>query len=68
MSNPLGMCYECGVRVDDSNQGHWSPYFCTRCDEERMARVSRQFEEIAAHFGITGDEDSAEEGGERGQE
>jgi len=44
----LYRCYECNAHLNNENRGKWSPeYFCKKCDKERIARIDRQFADIA---------------------
>lgn len=43
-------CYECDAPAQtkkDHNPGGWSPYWCKKCDAERIERITRNLEALA---------------------
>lgn len=45
-------CHDCNVRLNSTNRGKLSPYWCAPCDESRVKRIDASMKEIARGFGV----------------
>lgn len=43
-------CYE--PDCENEAGGPWSPYWCPECDRQRVERISRQLQIVAAEAGV----------------